>query len=108
MIIQIHSDASYLLEPKAHSIAGGFFLGFKPELNQPIWLNSHIHILCKILDVVCGSAVEAELGDIHLSAQTAITMRQTLQNLCHPQPLTPIHTDNKTACSITNNKLKKI
>ena len=65
-------------------------------------------MLCKILDVVCGSAGEAELGAIHLNAQTAIAMRHTLQNLGHTRPSAPIHTDNKTACSITNNKLKKI
>ena len=52
--------------------------------------------------------MEAELGDIHLNAQTAITMCKTLVNLGHPQPPTPIHIDNKTACEITKNMTKQI
>ena len=60
-----------------------------------------------MLDITCESVAEAELDSIHLNAQTVITMRHTLKILGHPQPLTPIHIDNKTACGITNNTLKK-
>ena len=55
-----------------------------------------------------GFAPEAELRDIHLNAQTAIIMRQTLENIGHPQPPTPIHTDNKTTCGSANITLKKM
>ena len=69
MVLQIHYDASYLSESKARSTAGRFFfLGSKAEPNKPIWLNYHIHVLCKIIDVVCGSAAETEIGGIHLNA----------------------------------------
>ena len=40
MILQIHTDASYLSEPKARSRAAvHYFLGWLPQTNQPIRLN---------------------------------------------------------------------
>ena len=45
MVLNVHSDASYLSAPKARSRAGGyFFLGQKPRDNEPIWLNGAIDI----------------------------------------------------------------
>ena len=58
MHLWIHSDASYLTEPKARSRAGGFFyLSKKPNLpidpSQPAPPdNGPILILCKILDTI--------------------------------------------------------
>ena len=107
MILQIHFDALYFSGPKAYSTACGFyFLGWYPRPNYPIWLNRHIHILCKILDVVCTFTVEAKLGGICLNAQIPIAIYKFI-NLGHPQPSTPIHTDNKTTCGSTNNTMKE-
>jgi hypothetical protein len=40
MIMTIHSDTSYLTEPKARSSACGmFFMGWMPKDNKPIQLN---------------------------------------------------------------------
>ena len=62
MILQIHTDASYLSEPKARSHAAGhYFLGWIPNNNQPIRLNGAIHTLCTVLKFVALSAEEAEL-----------------------------------------------
>ena len=69
-------------------------------------MNGNIHILCKILDVLCGSAAEAKLGGIHLNAQTAITMRRTLKNIGHPQPPTPIRTDNSASTGFVNKNMQ--
>ena len=63
MILQIHTDSSYLSEPKARSRAAGhYFLGWLPQTNQPIHLNGAIHTLCTVLKFVASSAAEAELG----------------------------------------------
>ena len=44
MVLQIHTDASYLSEPKARSRAAGhYFLGWLPHDNQPIRLNGSIY-----------------------------------------------------------------
>jgi hypothetical protein len=63
MILNVHSDASYLSAPKARSQAGGyFFLGSLPHDGDPIRLNGAIHITCTILKLVAALVAEAELG----------------------------------------------
>ena len=65
MILNVHSDASYLSAPKGRSRAGGiFFLGSLPQDGDPIKLNGAILALATILKCVAASAAEAELGAI--------------------------------------------
>jgi hypothetical protein len=91
MILNVHSDASYLSAPKARSRAGGyFFLGSLPRDGDPIKLNGAIHVTCTILKLVAASAAEAELGALFLNAQEAKVFRLVLAELGHPQPPTPI------------------
>ena len=108
MILNIHSDASYLTEAKARSrVAGHYFLGSKPTKNKPIPLNGAIYAFCGILKFVVASAAEAELGALFLNAKEGKIIRLILAELGHPQPPTPIHCDNKTAAGIANNTVKK-
>ena len=108
MILNVHSDASYLSAPKARSRAGGyFFLGSIPRDKQPIFLNGAIQIICTILKLVAASAAEAELGALFLNSQQAKIIRLTLIELGHPQPATPIHIDNTTTVGIVNNTIKR-
>ena len=44
-----------------------------------------------------ASAAEAEVGGIFHNAQTGILVRRILHHLGHPQPPTPLKTDNTTA-----------
>jgi hypothetical protein len=107
MILNVHSDASYLSALKAHSQAGGcFFLGSLPHNGDPIRLNGAIHITCTILKLVAASAAVAELGALFLNAQEAKIMRLILIELAHPQPPTPIHINNTTMVGIVNNTVK--
>jgi hypothetical protein len=63
MIMNIHSDVSYLSESKTLSRAcGHFFMGWKPEDNQPIKLNGAFYTNSVILKFIVMSAAEAELG----------------------------------------------
>jgi hypothetical protein len=72
MILNVHSDASYLSAPKACSRAGGyFFLGSLPCNGDPIKLNGAIHVQCTILKLIAASAAKAELGALSLNAQGA-------------------------------------
>ena len=108
MILNVHSDASYLSAPKARSRAGGyFFLGSLPRDGDPIKLNGAIHVTCTILKLVAASAAEAELGALFLNAQEAKVIRLVLAELGHPQPPTPIHIDNTTTVGIVNNTIKR-
>eukprot|EP00978_Attheya_sp_CCMP212_P018972 scaffold52559_cov64-Attheya_sp.AAC.3 len=108
MILQIHSDASYLSESKAKSRASGhYFLGWLPVDGQPIKLNGALFTLCTILKFVAASAVESELGALFLNIKEGQVLRLTLAEMDHPQPPTPIHCDNATAVGIANETVKE-
>ena len=115
MILYIHSDASYLSEPKARSRAGGFFFLSdhvdptelaKPD-SPPPKINGAIHIVSSILNNVMASATEAEVGALFYNAQDACALRHALEFLGHPQPPTPIQTDNSCAEGIANDTVKQ-
>jgi len=108
MVLNVHSDASYLTAPNARSRVGShFFLGSLPTDGFPIRLNGAILTNATILRCVAASAAEAELGSLFLNAQEAKVLRLTLEELGHPQPPTPIHCDNTTAVGIVNNTIKR-
>ena len=108
MILNVHSDESYLSDKNAKSRAAGhFFLGWQPDDKLPIRLNRPILTLCTILKFVTASAAEAELGAMFLNAKEAKIIRLTLEDLGHPQPPTPMHCDNATAAGIANNTVKR-
>ncbi len=108
MVLNVHSNASYLSAPKAQRRAGGyFFLGSIPRDSDPIIINGAIHITCTILKLVAASAAEAKLGALFLNAQEAKVLRLVLEELGHPQPPTPIHINNTTTIGIVNNTIKR-
>ncbi len=108
MILNVHSDASYLSAPKAHRYAGGyFFLGSIPRDSEPIIIIGAIHITCIIIKLVAASAAEAELGALFLNAQEAKVIRLVLEEIGYPQLPTPIHVDNTTTVGIVNNRFKR-
>jgi hypothetical protein len=77
MILAIHSDASYLSEPKARSRAGGhMFMAGDDEI--PI-NNGAVLNISQIIKSVMSSAAEAELGALFINAKTAVSMRTTLE-----------------------------
>jgi hypothetical protein len=116
MILHVHSDASYLSERNARSRAGGlFFLSTSPLLPTatplpdatPPPLNGAIHVHSSIMSVVLSSATEAELGALFFNGKEAAMLRTTLADMGHPQPATPIQTDNACAAGITNGTVKQ-
>eukprot|EP00804_Cyclotella_cryptica_P004967 CCRYP_014094-RA/>CCRYP_014094-RA protein AED:0.12 eAED:0.01 QI:0/0/0/1/1/1/2/0/1245 len=108
MILNIHSDASYLSATRAPSqVAGYYFLGSIPTDDAPIKLNGAILVFCGILKFVVASAAEAELGALFLNCKEGKLQFLILEELGHPQPPTPIHCDNATATGIANDTLKK-
>ena len=70
MILNIHSDASYLSEKGAKScIAGQFFLGSHPTPNKPIMLNGAIYTCCGIPHFIVASTAEAEPRTLFLNCK---------------------------------------
>lgn len=108
MVLNVHSDASYLSAKNARSRASGYiFLGSIPRDGKPIKLNGCVNLLCSVLKMVAASAAEAELGALFLNAKEAKVLRLTLEELGHPQPPIPVHADNSTTVGIVNNTIKK-
>ena len=100
MIMALHSDASYLSEPEAKSRAAGhFYLGMK---NDEAFDNGAILTLSKIIKHVMSSASEAETAALFYNCKAATPLRVTLQEMGHPQPKTPVTTDNSTAQGLIN------
>jgi hypothetical protein len=104
MILAVHSDAGYCNERKAHRRAGGHFPLSSDETFPPN--NGAILTNATIIKAVMSSAAEAELGAIYLNAREAIHLRQILEEMKHPQPKTPIQTNNTTAEGVINNKIQ--
>ena len=98
MILELDSDAAYLIAPKARStVAGYYHITEDPSITQHPIFNGSIHVECKTLHHGLSSAAEAEVGRVFHTSQVVIPIRTLLHALKHPQPLTSIKTDNSTA-----------
>jgi hypothetical protein len=62
--------------------------------------------LCNLKNVV-GSVAEAECSGVYNNAQLALPMRVALEELGHPQPKTPLKTDNSTAAGFANKSMRQ-
>ena len=107
LILNIHSNASYLSEANAQSRAcRHFFMGWTPKNEEPIGLNSALHVSLTIMRFTHASAAEAVLGALYHNCQTGMIFRLTLKEMGHLQPKTPVHCDNATTVGIATNSIK--
>jgi len=100
VVLHIDTDAAFLVQPQAKSrVAGYYFMGSKIVRNgvPETELNAPILVQVKTLRYTVGSATEVEIGGLYTGGQTAVPIRQALEEMDHPQPATPIKTDNATA-----------
>ena len=104
MVLAVHSDASYLSEPKARSRAGGHFF-LTADTDEPP-NNGAILNISKIMTSVMSSAADAELGALYINACEAVAIRNLLQEMGHKQPKTPMQTDNSTALGVVNSNIQ--
>jgi hypothetical protein len=96
MILNIHSDASYLSVSNSRSRLGGlFFLGNKSPGQDT--LNGSILNVAAVIKNVVASAAESEVGACFHDAQSGAPLRVTRTELGHTQPPTPLRTDNSSA-----------
>jgi hypothetical protein len=108
MVMNIHSDASYLSEGRARSrTCGHFFMGWMPCDGDPIRINGALHVSTNVIRFVVASAAEAELGALFHNCQTGIIFCSILIDMGHAQPKTPVHCGNETAVGIANNTVKR-
>ena len=110
MILYAESDAAYLVQSNAKSrTAGVFYLSSKlPEVKIPKPpLNGPLLIVCKTIRHVVASAAEAETSGLFINAGEAIPIRQALIEMGHPQPPTPLKTDNSTELGFIQSNIKQ-
>jgi len=103
MILAVHSNASYLSEPKACSRAGGhFFLSSDTQIPAN---NGEILNTAHIIKNTMSSAMEAELAALYIMAREAVYIRIILNKMGHRQPPTPLQTGNAMADAVINGKV---
>ena len=74
MVFAIHSNDSYLSEPKSRSRAGGHM--FMAEEDKIPVNNEAVLNILQIIWAVMSSVAEAELGALFINAKTAVSMQQ--------------------------------
>ena len=107
MVLEVDSDASYLVLPKARSRYAGYFRMLHKK-NKP---NRHIHngailIECKTIRHVVSSAAEAETKGVFQNAKIVVALQHLLHQMNHPQPPTTINTDNSTTVGFVKNNIQ--
>ncbi len=104
MVLAVHSDASYLSEPKVRSQAGGHFF-MSSDTKDPS-NNGTVLNMAQIIKYVMSSAAKAELGALYVNACKAFLQRQLLEEMSHPQPPTPMQADNSTALGVVTSNIQ--
>jgi hypothetical protein len=115
MVLHVESDASYQSETKARSrVAGYHYLGPNPAAESTngdkapdIPTNGPVTVISHILNVVVSSAAEAETAGLYYNCREACAIRTCLEEMGHPQPATPVVTDNSTAVGICTDTIKQ-
>ena len=106
MILNVDSDAAYLVLPNAKSRIAGYYHLSSYNPPHPTPLNAPILIICKTIKNVVASAAEAETGGLFLNGQEIIPIRYLLEQMSHPQPPTPLKTDNSTSLGFVTSNIK--
>jgi hypothetical protein len=108
MQLKIHSDASYLSEPKAKSRIGGYFyMGGKTDSRMKPLSNGPLLCHTTVLKHVVSSVAEAEFRALFVNAKEGTVTRTTLSEIIHNQDATDLTTDNTTADVIINNTVQQ-
>ena len=92
IVLNIHSDASYLTQPKARSRAGGYWFMTTQKRNAKN--NDAVLNIAKIIRNVATSAASAEIVGLFINTRQAIPVPRLLGEMSHKQPVTPTRTDN--------------
>ena len=103
MVLNLHSDASYLSETKARSRAGGYFF-MSDNAKYPDNNGAVLNIEKIILNVVM-SAADTEINALFINMHQAIPARYLLAEMGHARPATPAQTDNTTSLGFVTKNL---
>jgi hypothetical protein len=108
MQLKIHSDASYLSDPKAKSRIGGYFyLRKKTDSSATPLTNAPLLCHTTVLKHVVSSVAEAEFGAVFVNAKEGTSTRTTIYEMGHKQDATELKTDNSSTDEIINNTVQQ-
>jgi hypothetical protein len=80
MVMNIHSDASYLSKGIARSqTCGHFCMGWMPQDDNPICINGAFHVSMNVTQFIVASAAETELGALFHNCQTITLFAASLK-----------------------------
>ncbi len=68
--------------------------------------NGTVLNIAQLIKSVMSLAAEVKLGALYMNASKAIPQCQLLQEMGHPQPPTPMQTDNITALGVVNSNIQ--
>ena len=101
MILHNHSDEAYLVATGVRLRAAGYtYLG--NDTNNKQIINGPISIIAKIIKGVMSSAAEVDIGALYTNTRQLLPLRVMCEEWGHPQPVTPMQTDNNTTRVIIN------
>ena len=105
MILAVYNDAFHLTEPKSRSRAGGHFYmadgaGEKDPSNGPV------HNIAQIIRNIMTPVADTEIGALFVNSRFVIPAWHLLKETGHPQPPTPIQTNNTTALGFVTKNLQ--
>ena len=104
MKLAVHSNASYLSEPKERSRAGGNFFLSNDALITPN--NGAIINAAHIIKHFMSSTTEAKLAALYIMTRESVYIQIILEEMGHAQPPKPMQTDNAIAEAATNGKVQ--
>ena len=99
MVLAFDTDASYLSELNGKSRAAAYY--HMTKKGNTTFTNGAIDVFSQIIKHVMSSASEAETGALYYGCKRALPYKVTLEEMGHPQPRTPVTTDNNTAHGLT-------
>ena len=103
MILEAHSNASYLSEPQVCSLVGAHrFVSKDDPVHKP---NGSILSVAQVIKLVMESAAEAKLAGLFITAQEMVSLLNTLIKMGWPQQKSPIQVDNSTATGYVINTI---
>ena len=102
VVLAGHSNVSCLYKSKTRSRAvGHFFVSNNTEYPSN---NGSVLTVAKTINTAMSSTTEAELGDLFINCCKSIPAHQSLKEMGHKQPPTPMQTFNMSSFGfVTNN-----
>ena len=111
MMLQVETDAAYLVLPNARSRVTGHFLVAAFPIPNKAYPNQYIAPIlteCHTLKNVVSSAAKAECGGIFDNCVVAIGICNALGGMGHLQGRTTVITDNSTTTSFVHSAMQEI